>query len=422
VRDVLLVARREFRERVASRSFVVGTLLFPVLVLALILLPRLIGSRGTEWALVVVNEAPTELGRIFTGALGAAPQSGAANTYRLLPASGTFSSLREGLNARVEARGIDGYVVLPVDLVSGAAILFRTRNVASLEVVRDLRNAGNLAVQGERLRQAGLDAARLTALTAPVQIDQARVTPAGEERGQAVGAFLAAFLMAFLMYFMTTLYGVAVMHSVLEEKTGRTAEMLMSGARASHVMMGKIAGVGFAALTQVLIWAAIATFAVSQSSRLAGPGFSTAALQALRIPPVAGALLLLFFILGFFLYASMFAIVGASVTSQQESQSVQFAALIPLMIPLLFLRSILNAPLGWTATTLGLVPFTAPIAMPTRMAATEVPAIEIAASLLSLLAGIVMVAWVAGKVYRVGMLSTGRRPTLAELARWIRSA
>jgi ABC-2 type transport system permease protein len=394
-----------------------------VAIVGLILLPRLVGSEGTAWTLAVVNEGPADAGRGFTDMLGATPRAGAENTYRLLPADGSFDQLREDLNRRVESREIDGYVVLPADLVDGGAILFRARNVASLTVMRDLRSAGNQAVQSERLRLAGIEASALAALTAPVQVEQGRITAGGEERGEAVAAFLAAYALAFLMYFMTTLYGVAVMHSVLEEKTSRTAEMLMSTVRASHVMAGKIIGVGSAALTQVSIWVAVAAVAIGQSARLSPEGgFSNAALQALGLEPLTGVLLLLFFILGFFLYASMFAIVGASVTSQQESQSVQFIALLPLMTPLLFLQTILNAPLGRTATTLGLVPFTAPIAMPMRMASTAVPGIEIAASLASMVCGIAIVAWVAGKVYRVGILSTGKRPSLTELARWVRSA
>jgi ABC-2 type transport system permease protein len=145
-------------------------------------------------------------------------------------------------------------------------------------------------------------------------------------------------------------------------------------------------------------------------------------LQALRVEPMTGVLLVLFFLLGFFLYASVFATVGASVTSEQEAQSVQFVALLPLISPLMFLESILNAPLGPTATTLGLVPFTAPIAMPMRMASTPVPGIEIAISLVLLVVGIAAVAWIAGKVYRVGILSTGKRPSFAELVRWVRAA
>ena len=111
----------------------------------------------------------------------------------------------------------------------------------------------------------------------------------------------------------------------------------------------------------------------------------------------------------------------AAVTSEQEAQSVQFLALVPMIAPMLFLQSILNAPLG-RLSTVGLIPFTSPITMPMRMASTPIPALEIAASLAPLAAGIGAIAWIAGKVYRVGILSTGKRPTLGALARWVRSA
>jgi len=278
-------------------------------------------------------------------------------------------------------------------------------------------------VQGERLKTAGIDAAAVAALVAPVQVDEARITMRGEERGGALSTFVAAYAAAFLIYLMTTLYGVTVMRSVLEEKTNRIAEVLMSAIRASHLMAGKIIGVGSAAVAQVLIWGAITALIVNMSGRFGGKfALPPTVLQALRIEPATGVLLFLFFLLGFFLYASVFATVGAAVTSEQEAQSVQFLALTPLIAPLIFMQTILNAPLGPAATTLGIVPFTAPIAMPMRMASTPVPPIEIGVSLVLLACAIAAMSWVAGKVYRVGMLSTGKRPTLGELVRWIRSA
>ncbi|MGH9373279.1 MAG: ABC transporter permease [Vicinamibacterales bacterium] len=423
MRDVLLIMKREFRERVASRSFVVGTLLFPLFLIGLILLPRLVGSGGTEWRLALVDEAPVGVGTAFTAALTKPPDSPDSNTYRLLPVEGTIDQLRDGLAAQVERKEIDGYVVLPANVLGRGMIQFRARKAGSFAVIRDLRTAATRAVQGERLRTAGVDASAVATLIAPVQVDEARITVRGEERAGALSTFMAAYVVAFLIYVMTTLYGVAVMRSVLEEKTNRIAEVLMSTIRASHLMAGKIIGVGSAAVAQVLIWAAIMTTVVSQSHRLGDPfALPPTMMQALRIEPVTGVLLFLFFLLGFFLYASIFATVGASVTSEQEAQSVQFIALTPLIAPLMFLQSILNAPLGPVATTLGLIPFTAPITMPMRMASTPVPAIEIGVSLVLLAAAIAVVAWIAGKVYRVGILSTGKRPTMTELARWIRAA
>jgi ABC-2 type transport system permease protein len=423
MRDVLLVMKREFLERVASRSFIVGTVLFPLLLIGIILLPRLVGSRGTEWKLALVSEAPAAVGSAFAAALSRAAESRDDNTYRVEPVAGSLDRLRESLAARVQQKEIDGYVVLPADVLKSGTIQFRARKSGSFAVIRDLRTAATRAVQRERLRTAGIEASAVAALIAPVQVDEARITVRGEERGGALSTFLTAYVIAFLIYLMTTIYGVGVMRSVLEEKTNRIAEVLMSTIRASHLIAGKIIGVGSAAVAQVLLWAAIMTAVVSLSHRL-GDRFALppTLLQALAIEPGTGVLLFLFFLLGFFLYASVFATVGASVTSEQEAQSVQFVALVPLIVPLMFLESILNAPLGPAATTLGLVPFTAPIAMPMRMASTPVPGIEIAIALVSLICAIAVVAWVAGKIYRVGMLSTGKRPTVSELARWIRTA
>jgi ABC-2 type transport system permease protein len=423
MRDVLLIIRREFHERVASKAFVAGTLLFPLLMIGLMLLPALVGRSGSDWHLALVSEAPPEVADAFRASLTSGPATAESHRYTLEPVDVPVSEARERLSARLNAKELDGYVALPADVLESGSIVFRARKGGSFEVIRDLRIAGTRAVQSERLRRSGIDPAAVAALVAPVEIDEARITERGEQRGGAFSTFLTAYIVAFLIYIMTTLYGVAVMRSVLEEKTNRIAEVLMSTIRASSLMAGKIIGVGSAAVVQVFIWAAITAVVVIVSPRLGG-GFTLpdAVLEALQVPVGTGVLLFLYFLLGFFLYASVFATVGAAVTSEQEAQSVQFIALIPMIAPMLFLQSILNAPLGPLATALGVIPFTAPITMPMRMAATPVPPLEIAASLAFLALGIAAVAWVAGKVYRVGILSTGKKPTLAELARWVRSA
>ena len=421
--DVLLIIRREFRERVASRFFLIGTLMFPLLMIGLIVLPRLIGRGGTERVIALVDEAPSGVGAAFQAALSRPPESREDNTYRVTPIPGTLDQVRATLADRVERKEIDGYVVLPANVLDGGAILFRARNVGSFAVMRDLRTAGNRAVQSERIARAGIAPSAVASLIAPVPVEEAKITATGEERGGALSTFLTAYLVAFLIYLMTTLYGVAVMRSVLEEKTNRIAEVLMSTIRAPSLMAGKIIGVGSAAVVQVIIWIAILAVVLTQGHRL-GERFALpdSMAQAFNVDLGTGILLFLYFLLGFFLYASIFATVGASVTSEQEAQSVQFIALLPLITPMLFLESIMNAPFGRTATTLSMIPFTAPIAMPMRMALVQVPAYETAISLLLLLVGITAVAWLAGKIYRVGILSTGKRPSIGELVRWIRAA
>jgi ABC-2 type transport system permease protein len=424
VRETLLIVKREFRERVASKSFLAGTLLFPLLMIALIILPRLVGRGGTEWNLALVSEAPPGVTDAFEQALTAPPDpDDEANRYRLLRVEAPIATVRERLADRLKSEELDGYVAIPADVLQSGSIVFRARKGVTFDVVRELQTAGTRAVQRERLRESGIEASEVAALVAPVEIDEARLTEEGEQRGGALSTFLTAYIVAFVIYLMTTLYGVAVMRSVLEEKTNRIAEVLMSTVRASHLMAGKVIGVGSAAVAQVLIWVAITAVVVKLSPWLGG-GFSLPepALQALNVPLATGVLLFLYFLLGFFLYASVFAMVGAAVTSEQEAQSVQFLALIPMIAPMLFMETILNAPLGGVAIALGLIPFTSPVTMPMRMASTRIPALEVVASLVLLASGIVAVAWIAGKVYRVGILSTGKRPSLSELVRWVRSA
>ena len=271
--DVLLIIRREFRERVASKSFLLGTILFPLLMIGLLILPRLVGRGGTERTLVLVNEGPPGIGAAFTAALSRPAESAEDNTYRVVPVDGPLDKVRDSLAARIESKEIDGYVVLPPDVLDRGTIMFRARNVGSFAVMRDLRTAGNRAVQSERIRSAGIDPGKVAALIAPVQVDEAKITARGEERGGALSSFLTAYLVAFLIYLMTTLYGVTVMRSVLEEKTNRIAEVLMSTIRPAHLMAGKIIGVGSAAVAQVLIWVAILSVVMAQSGKL-GPRFA----------------------------------------------------------------------------------------------------------------------------------------------------
>jgi ABC-2 type transport system permease protein len=289
-------------------------------------------------------------------------------------------------------------------------------------VLRDLRLAASRAVQEDRLRRAGLDGSRVASLIRQVDVNGARVTRRGEEAGSAISTFMVAYAITFLIYFMTVFYGVNVMRSVLEEKTNRIAEVLVSSVRPTHLMAGKILGVGSAAVLQVMIWIAIAVAGVKSGILTRRFDIPAEALGAFRVEPWVGLMLLAFFLFGFFLYASLFAALGASVTTEQEAQSLQTVVLMPLIIPLVFLGAITNDPLGSASTWLGLIPFTSPIAMPMRMASGPIPIAQIVGSMALLVAALAFTAWIAGKIYRIGILSTGKKPTLKELGRWLRAA
>ena len=422
MREVMIIVRREFLERVRTRAFLLGTVAFPIFMVAIFVLPRTFDG-PVERNLVLIDEAPAPVGDRFVAMLTSMADSGSGNIYSVERVSGRLVDLRDELNARVLAEEIDGYVALPPGVLENERVLYRARNVGSGEVVRDLRNAASEAVQTERLRQAGLEQSNVNALFRRVEVDDASVTQTGEEGRGAEATFFYAYIVAFLIYFITVIYGQTVLRSVIEEKTNRIAEVMVSSVRASHLMLGKIVGVGSAALFQVGIWTAAVVLVALRSDLIADRfGIPREAFSALTIPPIQAVLFVLYFVLGFLLFAAVFAAAGAALTSEQESQSVQMPIMVPLFVPLIFSFRIAADPNSTMAQVLGLFPLTAPITMPMRISAGGIPALEIGLSLALLVLGLVFVAWLAGKVFRVGILATGSRPSLRDLARWIREA
>jgi ABC-2 type transport system permease protein len=380
-------------------------------------------DRPVERHLALVDEAPPPVGDRFIALLTAVADSGSGNRYTIERVRGRLADVRDELNARTRAEDIDGYVALPPGVLESERVVYRANSIGSGEVVRDLRNAISEAVQGERLSRAGLERTDVSALFRRVEIDDAGITEGGGAGRGAEATFFFAYIVAFLIYFITVIYGTTVLRNVIEEKTNRIAEVMVSSVRASHLMLGKIIGVGSAALFQVGIWTAAVAVIAFRSDLIADRlGIPREAFAAITIPFDQAVLFVLYFVLGFLLFAAVFAAAGAALNSEQESQSVQMPIMIPLFVPLILSFRIAADPNSTMARVLGLFPLTAPITMPMRISAGTIPTWEIAASLVLLVLGLLFVAWLGGKVFRVGILATGSRPSLGDLARWIREA
>ena len=420
--DVWIVLKREFRERVRTRSFLLATFLFPLFIVGIYTLPFLVGGEKTERRVVVVDEAPAGVAQMVAAALSADLPEREGRSYRVEVVRRPLAQAQAELRRRVTAKEIDGYLHLPGDVVATSRVAYRARNVSNLDVMTDMRRAATQAVQETRLRTAGLQSTDVRALLRPVEVTTARVTASGEEGGSAIATFFAAYAVAMMMWLMVFLYGVNVMRSVLEEKTNRIVEVLVSSMKASHLMTGKILGVGSVALLQVAIWGVL----IAGGMKLAGARFSSpgasSILASIKLNPTAGMFLLAFFVLGFFLYAAVFAAIGAAVTTDQEGQQFQMFAMIPLMLPVLLFPRVIGDPMGTTATVLGLVPFTAPVANAMRLGSSEIPPMQVAVSLVLLALTTVLVGWLAGKIYRFGILSTGKKASFSEIGRWLRAA
>lgn len=425
--DLMTIIRREFLERVRSKGFVLSTFLFPLLIGGAFTLMGRMGQGGGEQRIVVVDQAPAGVGAAVQQVLGSRPPAPAGDddertVYHVERVARPLADVRAGLIRRVQAKEIDGWLYLPPTVVQTGEAQYRARNVSNFAVVGDLTRAVTRGVQSVRLQASGISPAQVAGLVQPARLSTASVNRNGEEGGDAQQTFWLAYIVGLLTYMMILIYGMNVLRSVLEEKTNKISEVLVSSIRASHLMLGKILGVGSVALLQVGIWAALTVGTARSGSLAARFHIPESMLKSAGVPPATLAATLAFFVLGFFLYSAMYAALGAAVNSEQEAQQFQIFAILPLMLPVLFLARIVGDPLGSVATVLGLIPFTAPVTMAMRLAAAPVPPAQILASLALLAVTVLAVAWIAGKIYRVGILSTGKKPSLAELGQWLRAA
>lgn len=420
----LAIVRREFLAFVRSKWFVVGTLFGPVLMSAFFVLPIVFGQGGGDRRVVVVDSTRRGVGREVAAGLRAAKTAQGESRYRvqlLEPTAANGDSVRAALRARVLAEEIDGWIWLPEDVTASGTARYEGRHATSFRDLRETRLAVQRAVQEERLREAGIDPAVLAEVLGPVELDAHGVAEDGPPRGGADELFLAAQFMGLALYIVILFYGNAILRAVREEKEDRSVELLLSSVEPERIMAGKVFGIGAAGLLQISVWVAFSALAIGFGGDLAPAiGASIPALPA--VPWEAWGLFLLYFVGGYFLYASIYAALGAMATSSQEAQHLQIPAIFILLIAFFMMFAILEDPTGALARAGTLVPFTSPLIVPARGLLVPLPRWELAASALLLAAACAALLWIGGKVYKVTVLATGKRPTAHELWRWLRAA
>jgi ABC-2 type transport system permease protein len=422
---ILVVIRREFIERVRTKWFIVGTVLGPLFMFAGIALPMLMAEKGARTRTVVVLDATTsDFGGRITSLLA---QTGSVKPT-LQPTELTqMEHAAAQLAGEVDAKHIDGFLLVTDSTVETGRAEYRGSNVTSLTDMRTLETILRSAVFAARLSREGVQPeivrrAQIPVDLATVNVRHGKVTG---ESGQA--SFLLAYAMCMLLYIAIILYGTQVMGSVIEEKASRVVEVLVSSLKPFHLLSGKVVGVGAVGLLQLSIWVGFGKIMLDRRvelARLIGQGDETAsALSQISFPSVPTATLVLFltcFVLGYFLYAAMYAAVAAMVSTEAEARQAQVPVTLLLVIPMLMLIGILNDPGGSLALALSTIPFTSPIVLPVRWAAAPVPLQQVMLSIGILLATVIAITWIAGRIYRVGILMYGKKPGIRELVRWVR--
>lgn len=411
----LVVTRREFWERVRTKWFIIVTLLGPIGLIGLIVVPAWLQAKSAESDvnIEVVDKTADKLGEamLFGGLM--------PDNYKLKMVAP--DTTREVLNGRLREEAIDGFLWIPEDALSGGEVVYEGANTSNIGLISRLQVFINGAAFAIRAQKAGLSAAQLVEFSTPVAFSYKQNT--GEEEGASgPGAFILGYMVMFLLYMAILLYAVNVMRSVVLEKTSRVVEIMVSAVKPHALMLGKILGVGAVGLLQLGIWAVVGLILLEYHSQILGL-VGTDAPEDLPIPDVGAldlAVVLVYFFAGYFFYAALYAAIGAMVNSDQEAQQAQMPVVLLLIIPVLCAQLVISDPRGAAAEVLTLIPFSSPVLMPMRYLLGGASGAEVAVSLAILLAALAGAVYLAARIYRVGILMYGKRPSFREVARWLR--
>lgn len=431
-----IIIGREFNERVRKKSFILTTLLTPLLIIGLMITPMLIMnySDGEEKRIIVIDDS---------GVI--APYLHSNDEVCFEPMSISVD------NARKEFKEHFAVLHIGKEIVKNPGeVRMYTNQSASIMLEENIATLIEMAIESERLKEFNIE--NLPLILASIEADVTLQSFKNEESdsdmqeaksSSSAVATVMAYVLSFMLYMFLIIYGAMVMQSVIEEKNSRVLEVMVSSVRPFDMMLGKILGVASVAVLQIVIWIALiaivgyfvvpsvmpeeitAALAMMKQGMAVENGTDIGLLQALvtltdvKYLVTIFASLLLFVVGGFLLYAALFAAVGSAVDNVQDVQQLQLPITLPIILGLLIMMVVINDPTSGIAFWFSMIPFTSPIVMMARIP-YEIPMWEIIVSLLLLYATFVGAVWMASKIYRVGILMHGKKPSFKELWRWMR--
>lgn len=423
------IIAHEYISKVKTKGFLIGTILGPLGLVALIGIVVYISMNfgdSTKKLAIVDNE-----GSIYTELI-------AKDTSLYYKADKSVDALKKEL----QEENIDGYVIIPSEILESGEASVYTTGGGGLGLISSLEDDLTSIVRVKRLERAGTDPSVIDLIKQKVSVATNKITESGEtEQDDTKAMAYVGYGLGFAMYFLVFIYGSFVSRGVIEEKSNRIIEVLASSAKPFEIMMGKVIGIGLVGLTQIIFWLLLgfglltvlgplifgdpeSIKAVSDMAQAQGGGMASQT-QGLSIPGVDFTLILgflFYFIMGYFTYATFFAGVGAAVDNEQDAAQLQLPITLPIILAIMITPQIMNNPDSTLAVVLSIVPLTSPLIMIVRIAATNVPIIEIIASVVALVGFFFVAIWISAKIYRIGILMTGKKPKFSDLLKWIRTS
>jgi len=418
------IIKREYIERVRSKWFLIATFLGPVFFAAIIIIPAWLASRSKATSEVynttIIDATTTGFGQRLSLAIAGDTADGRNRPKVQLVLPAELARAESTATADVMTKKKIGYLVVTDQTVAGETAKYAGRNASSIPDMAQLRSALRQTILGSRLEKIGIDQSRMKELTfIPLNFTTERITERGRG-GSGMASVMFGFAIGFLLYMTIIIYGQTIMSSVIEEKTSRVAEVVMSSVPTNTLLVGKVLGVGAVGLTQQVMWLSTTYILLRvREPIMAKLGAPTTTFTLPEISLGAAILFLAFFILGFIFYSSLYAAVGSAVNSEQEARQAATPLMIMIVFAGVFIQPVLLNPTGTVAMVLSLVPITSPIIMPIRMAVTGVPPLEMVGSIGFLILGCAAALWLASRIYRVGLLMYGKKPTMREMMRWV---
>ena len=435
--QVGIIIGREFNERVRKKSFIITTLLMPLLVIGLMAAPALIMqfSRGDEKHIAVIDES---------GLVAPQLQSGDELVFEATDLSTEA--------ARKELTDKFGVLYIGSDILTNPnSVKLYVNSSSSMTVENNITGQIEDIIETEKLKSYNIEnlSQILQEVKTKVGMQTFRNDESQEEEAHAKSSVIATgvgFVLGMILYMFLLIYGSMVMQSVIEEKNSRVLEVMVSSVRPFDLMLGKILGVASVAVVQVLIWGVLICGIgalvmphlmpadVMVSAQAMQQGIPDAAASANMNPEMLQAVaamtdfgyvvqifvyLLLFVFGGYLLYSAMFAAVGSAVDSIQDAQQLQTPITIPIILALLVMMTIMNDPNSQVAFWFSMIPFTSPVVMMARIP-YGIPVWEVILSLVILYASFTAMVWLAAKIYRVGIFMYGKKPSFKELYKWVR--
>ena len=417
-----LIFKREYITRVRTKGFVVATVGIPLLTVGLMggSIYLAVRENTRTMKIAILDDAGGFADSIAKGLDKKLPNGlPAIQVVKKIERPASEESTRKELLDEVNSGALDAYLVLPKEGAEAKTVEFHSRNTGDFTLEGTVARAVTNTVVGRRLSDHGVKVDSLDTLLHGVEVKVVKVTKEGEteEKGQT---FVIGFILMMLLYTMLVMYGIVTMRSVLEEKTTRIVEILISAATPFQLLAGKITGVAAVAFTQYFIWISTAALVGTYYGTLASVYSSDPSKFNFHIPGFVLIASVTYFLLGYFLYASLYAAIGAAASNEQDAQQMQLPATLPLVICVVIFNVILRDPSSTTSIVLSEIPFFSPILMLLRISVQTPPAWQIALSVALMLLTIYGVVYFSSRIYRVGILMHGKRPSVVEIFRWLK--